>query len=243
MRSSWRMEHRRRRARLRRSRIRGRCGRGFGSRHLLLPLARGSSICPTPKTFRSPIRPICMWSSPESCPTSWRPLTPASASRRLSRHSIICRRPTSSRGSAGPEAMTIDQATHDLYVNAVGGGGKVYRYETGGSAGAPKNFTAGPAPGTNTITGLGLRRGRHGNTGGRGQLRRENWRATSTWRTTGTRSWFSLRTAPVSALSRRHQPAASRSRDDGSVYVGSYEGAVYKFTPQTPDRPARSRRL
>jgi hypothetical protein len=70
-------------------------------------------------------------------------------------------------GLSGPEAMTIDQTTHDLYVNGIGGGGKVYRYETGGSAGAPKNFTAGPAPGTNTITG----RGRHGNTGCRGQFR------------------------------------------------------------------------
>ena len=62
-------------------------------------------------------------------------------------------------GLSAPEAMTIDQSTHDLYVNAIGGGGKVFRYETGGSTGAPKNFTAGPAPGTNTITGLSFEGG------------------------------------------------------------------------------------
>jgi hypothetical protein len=49
-----------------------------------------------------------------------------------------------------PQALTVDQATGDVYVIDPAGK-ELWRYS---SSGAPKNFTAGPDAGTNTLTGL-----------------------------------------------------------------------------------------
>jgi hypothetical protein len=51
-----------------------------------------------------------------------------------------------------PQALTVDQATGDVYV-VDPSGKELWRYSSGG---APKNFTAGPDAGTNTLTGLGF---------------------------------------------------------------------------------------
>ncbi len=139
-------------------------------------------------------------------------------------------------GLSGPEAMTIDQATHDLYVNGVGGGGKVYRYETGGSAGTPKNFTAGPAPGTNTITGLGLAGG-----GTETQVAVDSSGGELNGDIYVANYGYPVMVFAPDGSSLGSIPAPSACgvavADDGSVYVGSYEGAVYKFTPLSPTVP------
>ncbi len=49
-----------------------------------------------------------------------------------------------------PQALTVDQATGDIYAMEPSTG-KLWRFD---STGAPKNFTAGPGAGTNSITGL-----------------------------------------------------------------------------------------
>ena len=54
-----------------------------------------------------------------------------------------------------PEAITVDQATGDIYVTSVGSDPKSGAISRFTAAGAPKNFTAGPAAGTNTLTGFG----------------------------------------------------------------------------------------
>jgi hypothetical protein len=51
---------------------------------------------------------------------------------------------------ASPQALTVDQATGDVYV-VDPSGKELWRYSAGG---APKDFTAGPDAGTNTLTGL-----------------------------------------------------------------------------------------
>ena len=51
-----------------------------------------------------------------------------------------------------PQALTVDQSNGDVYAVApTGGGNTVHRFT---STGAPKNFTAGPDAGTNTLTGF-----------------------------------------------------------------------------------------
>ncbi len=55
----------------------------------------------------------------------------------------------------GPEAMTVDQSSEDLYVVETGSG-SVARFD---SSGAPHDFAAGPGAGTNKIAGLGVAAG------------------------------------------------------------------------------------
>ncbi len=139
-------------------------------------------------------------------------------------------------GLGQPEAMTIDQANHDLYVNGIGGGGKVYRFNASGGSGTPDNFTAGPSPGTNTITGLGFAGGGTetqiavDNSGGElsGDMYVANYGAP-----------IQIFAPDGSSLGSISAPEACGVAvgEDGSVYVGSYEEAIYKYTPNSPTLP------
>ena len=111
---------------------------------------------------------------------------------------------------------------------------QVFRYETGGSAGAPKNFTAGPAPGTNTHR-LSFEGG-----GTETQVAEVPGRKLAGEHHVANYGYPVKIFAPDgSSLGsiRRHQPAASRSEATAPYTSAPMEGAVYKFMPDA-DRPA-----
>jgi hypothetical protein len=70
-------------------------------------------------------------------------------------YELIPRGPTSSFDSfatGNPQALTVDQSNGDVYaIDTTGTSDALHRYD---SSGTPKNFTAGPDAGTNTLTGL-----------------------------------------------------------------------------------------
>src|SRR5581483_8587450 len=55
-------------------------------------------------------------------------------------------------GGESPQALTVDQATGDVYAIEPSTG-RLWRFS---SSGASKSFTAGPDAGTNSLTGLGF---------------------------------------------------------------------------------------
>ena len=138
------------------------------------------------------------------------------------------------------EALTVDQSNGDVYV-VQAGSGKVSRFD---SSGAPKNFTAGPGNGTNTIAAFsfdspsasGVAVNNHA-----GSLQGDFYVASyngenapiSIWSPTGEKLG-KLTGSGTNNGSFGEACGVSVDQSTGSVYISSYGGYLWKYTPNSP---------
>jgi hypothetical protein len=135
-----------------------------------------------------------------------------------------------------PQALTVDQTTGDVYALDTAGG-RLLRFS---STGHPVSFPAGPAPGTNTITGLSLQQFASfdqvavDSSGGP-----SNGNIYVTQSGSGQVKVFASTGEPLGTLTGSGTPAGGLGEDcgvavdqaDGDVYVASYSNRVWRYTP------------
>jgi hypothetical protein len=137
-----------------------------------------------------------------------------------------------------PRAITVDQSNGDIYVVSTATN-KVSRFN---ASGLPKNFTAGPDAGTNTLTGLGfqnfpsLDQVAIDNSGGP-----SNGNIYVTQSGAGAVKVFASSGAPLGTLNGSGTPAGSLGEDcgvavdqsNGDLYVASYSNRIWRYSPST----------
>jgi sugar lactone lactonase YvrE len=137
---------------------------------------------------------------------------------------------------SGPEGLTVDQFSGDVYV-AEFGTGKIHRFT---SAGAPKDFTAGPGAGSNEIGGFEWLEP------GLAQIAVDNSPGPANGRiyvvdTPGFVSRISVYApsgALLTTLSGTNAPGGfgitcgiAIDQANGDLYVGDYYGHIWRYTP------------
>jgi hypothetical protein len=135
-----------------------------------------------------------------------------------------------------PRAITVDQSNGDLYVISTATN-TLSRFT---SSGLPKDFTAGPDAGTNTLTGLGLQ-----NFPSFDQVAIDNSGGPSdgniyvTQSSAGQVKVFASSGEPLGTLDGSGTPAGSLGEHcgvavdqaNGDVYIASYENRVWRYSP------------
>jgi hypothetical protein len=143
--------------------------------------------------------------------------------------------------ATGAEAMTVDQSNGDVYVIGAGAG-KVSRFD---STGAPKNFTEGPGAGTNTISAFEFdspsASGVAVDNDPSSPLSGDFYVASYSGENAGVSIWSptGLKLGKLTGSgtfngSFGETCGVSVDQSDGSVYISSYSGYLWKYTPNSP---------
>ncbi len=135
-----------------------------------------------------------------------------------------------------PQALTVDQATGDVYVIDPAGK-ELWRYSSGG---APENFTAGPDAGTNTLTGLSFQ-----SFPSYDEVAVDNSNGPAkgdiyvTQSPSGEVKVFSSSGEPLGALTGTGTPSGGLGEDcgvavdqaTGDLYIGDRSNRIWRYTP------------
>jgi sugar lactone lactonase YvrE len=143
-------------------------------------------------------------------------------------------------GSANPSGITVDQSNGDIYVVSTGPN-VVSRFD---AAGNPKNFTAGPNAGTNTLTGFSFLSGigdvAVDNSGGplNGDIYVANSQTNAVSVFSGTGVALGSFTAPDSPAGTHTMCGIGIDQTNGSVYATDSGGErIWRFAPNSPSGP------
>jgi NHL repeat len=136
-----------------------------------------------------------------------------------------------------PQAIAVDQSNGDIYAASIGAN-TVSRFN---SSGLPKNFTAGPDAGTNTLTGFNFESASTNEIA----IDRSGGPADGTIYVAnilaGNVKVFAEDGTPLTSLNGSGTPAASFSEPcgvavdqaNGDLYVGQYGNRVWRYSPST----------
>jgi hypothetical protein len=139
----------------------------------------------------------------------------------------------------GAETMAVDQSNGDLYVT-ISGSGEVRRFD---SSGAPRNFTSGPAAGTNALTGLSMSGGSSeaevAVDNSAGALNQDVYVTESS---AGRIAIFAPDGTQLGAIDGSTNDSGGFSEacgvavdaSNGSLYVGDYGGRIWRYVPNSP---------
>src|SRR5262249_35615552 len=143
--------------------------------------------------------------------------------------------------ATGAEALAVNNSNGDVYVVQTGEG-KVSRFN---SAGAPKNFTAGPGSGTNTISAFEFDSPSAAQVAGDSDpaspLKGDFYVASYSGANAGVSIWSPTgeklgKLTGSSTFNGNFGEACGVAVDqsDGSVYISSFGGNLWKYTPNSP---------